>query len=52
MVYKCFDKNTTGSGIKSMSQNEQLAEEFHKPIIRKLKKKKNVFNIQRQYLGC
>ena len=35
MVYKFFDKKTAGSGIKSMPQNEQLAEELHKPIIRK-----------------
>ena len=35
MVYKCFDKKTTGSGIKSMPQNEELAEELQKPIIRK-----------------
>ena len=46
MIYKFFDKNTKGSGvtlanksaIKSIPQNEQLAEELHKPIIRKLKK--------------
>ena len=35
MVYKFFDKKTAGSGIKSMPQNEQLAEDLHKPIIRK-----------------
>ena len=35
MAYKFFDKKTAGSGIKSMPQNEQLAEELHKPIIRK-----------------
>ena len=35
MVYKYFDKKTAGSGIKCMPQNEQLAEELHKPIIRK-----------------
>ena len=35
MVYKFFGKKTAGSGIKSMPQNEQLAEELHKPIIRK-----------------
>ena len=40
MVYKFFDKKTAGSGIKSLPQNEQLAEELHKPIIRKLKKRK------------
>ena len=35
VVYKFFGKKTAGSGINSMPQNEQLAEEFHKPIIRK-----------------
>ena len=41
------------SGVNNeIKQNQQLAEETHKPIIRKFKKKKSVFNIQRQYLGC
>ena len=39
MVYKFLDKKSKGSGllhaIKSTPQNEQLAEELHKPIIRK-----------------
>ena len=40
MVYKFFDKKNKGSGIKNeTSQNQQLAEELHKPIIRKLKKR-------------
>ena len=39
-VYKFFEKKTAGSGIKSTTQNEQLAEELHKPIIRKFKKTK------------
>ena len=30
MVYKCFDRKTAGSGIKSMLQNEQLAAKLHK----------------------
>ena len=34
MVYKFFDKRTSGIGVKSM-WNEQLAEELHEPIIRK-----------------
>ena len=29
-----FDKKTAGSGIKSMPQTEQLAEELHNPVIR------------------
>ena len=40
MVYKCFDKRTADSCIKSMPQNEELAEELNKPIIRKSKKRK------------
>ena len=40
MAYNFFDKKTARSGIKSMPQNEQLAEELHKPIIRKFKKRK------------
>ena len=40
MVYNFFDKKTSGSGIKFMSPNEQLAEELHKPIIRRFKKRK------------
>ena len=40
MFHKFFDKKTTGSGIKSIPQNEQLAEELHKPINRKIKKEK------------
>ena len=38
MVYKFFDKKSSGSGIKNeIKQNEQLAEELHEPIIKKLK---------------
>ena len=36
MLYKFFDKKT-GSGI---SANEQLAEELHKPVIKRFKRKK------------
>ena len=39
MVYKFFDKKTAGSGIKSIPQNGQLAEELHKLIIRTFKKR-------------
>ena len=54
VVYKFFDKRTAGSGINSMPQNEQLVEEFHKPIIIKFRKtyQKSIFNIQIQYLWC
>ena len=52
MVYKFFDskvaspdKKSSGSGVKHVnskltSQNQQLADELHKPIIRKFEKRK------------
>ena len=41
MVYKFFDKKSKGSGIKNeIKENQQLANELHKPIIRKFKKEK------------
>ena len=50
MVYKFFDKKSTGSGRPSSSaslivnndtkQNLQLAEELHKPITKKFKRRK------------
>ena len=47
MVYKFFDKNSKGAGIKNeIKENQQLANELHKPIIRKLKKKKSIFFLQ------
>ena len=44
MVYKFFDKNSKGSGVKHVNtklipQNEHLADELHKPIIRKFEKR-------------
>ena len=39
MVYKFFDKKSSGSGIAN-EPNYQLANELHKPIIRKVKKRK------------
>ena len=38
MVYKIFDKKSKDSGVKSLS-NQQLANELHKPIIRKFEKR-------------
>ena len=41
MVYKCFDKKTSASGIKNeIISNKELAKELHKPIIKKYKKRK------------
>ena len=39
MVYKFFDKKSSGSGITN-ELNYQLANELHKPIIKKFKKEK------------
>ena len=46
MVYKFFDKKPASSGIKSIPQNQQLAEELHKPIIRKFKKEKYIQHLK------
>ena len=39
MVYKFFDKKSSGSGIAN-EPNYQLANQLHKPIIKKIKKRK------------
>ena len=39
MVYKFFDKKSRGSSIAN-EPNSQLANELHKPIIRKFEKRK------------
>ena len=39
MVYKFFDKKSKGSSV-NFKPNQQLANELHKPIIRKFKKRK------------
>ena len=40
MVYKFFDSKVSGSSAEFTLQNEQLAEELQKPIIRKFEKRK------------
>ena len=40
MVYKFFDKKTMGSGAVEPNESLKLADELHKPIIRKFNKKK------------
>ena len=40
MVYRFFDSKVSGSGAKLMPENKQLADELHKPIIRKFGKRK------------
>ena len=45
MIYKLFDKKTSGGATESI-QNQQLVNELHKPIIQKFKLK-SLFFIQR-----
>ena len=40
IVYNFFDSKVSGSGAKLIPENEQLANELHKPIIRKFEKRK------------
>ena len=40
MIYKFFDKKSQGSGAANNNENIQLADELHKPIIRKFEKRK------------
>ena len=40
MVYKFFDSKVSGSGAKLIPEIKQLANELHKPIIRKFEKRK------------
>ena len=35
MVYRFFDKKSEGSAIVNNKENVQLAQELHKPIIKK-----------------
>ena len=47
MVYNFFDEKSTGSGMKNqITQNQQLAEELHKPIIRKFQKEKFIDHLK------
>ena len=50
-VYKCFDRKAAGIGVKSIPQNKQLADELHKPIIRKFKKRK-VYSAFKDNIGA
>ena len=44
MICKSFDKKSKGSGIKNeIKENQQLANELHKPIIREFKNRKVYF---------
>ena len=45
MVYKFFDKKSQGSRLANNKENMQLADELHKPIIRKFKNRKVYFHL-------
>ena len=45
MVYKFFDKKSSGSGIAN-EPNYQLGNELHKPIIKKVNKKKFIHHLE------
>ena len=52
MVYKFFDKKTAVGAVKNeIMQNKELADELHKPIIKKLKSESTLI-FYRLYLGC
>ena len=52
MVYKFFDKKSSGSGIKNENMSDQqLAEELYKQLLENLIKGKYT-HLYRQYLGC
>ena len=40
MVFKFYDKKSASSSFKSMQNQLQLANKLHKPIIRKLKRRR------------
>ena len=48
MVYKFFDRKSTGSGVANddIKQNIQLAKELHKAIIENLKKKQFIRDLK------
>ena len=50
MVYKIFDKKSSGSGIAN-EPNYQLANELHKPIIGKFQKRKVYSSFRDNILG-
>ena len=46
MVYNFCDKKTSATGVNNeIKQNQQLAQELHKPILKKISKRKSLFFI-------
>ena len=51
MVYKFFDKRSSGSGLADNNESMQLANELHKPIITKFNKR-NVYSSFKDNIWC
>ena len=51
MVYKFFDKKSQGKGLASNKENIQLADELHKPVIKKFNKRKVYFSFKYNIWG-
>ena len=52
MAYTFFDKKSSASAVKSaIMSNQQLAEELHKPIIKKAEKRKVYSSFQDNIWG-
>ena len=51
MIYKFFHKKSQGNGLANNKENIQLADEIHKPIIRKFKKRKVYFSFKDNIWG-
>ena len=56
MAYKYFDKKSAGSGVnmltnKSAFDNEKLAEELQKPLIKKIKKERFIQDLKKIFGG-
>ena len=53
IVYTFFDKKSKGSGTKNeIKENQQLANELHKPIVRKFKRRKVYSSFKDNIWGC
>ena len=46
MVYNFFDKKSAGSGVNIRANNEKVAEELHKPFIKKFKKEQFILDLK------
>ena len=53
MVYKFFDKKSSGSGIKNENiSNKEFGKELHKPILKNVNNRKVHSPFIEKYLGC